>query len=92
MTPSADLVAVEGMGLSAVLGDPRTNVGHCLHALMTAELADGEGWTLLRTLAEDFGQKDLAKRFARAEHEEERHLELVRSWLLAFTRAEAELA
>ena len=91
LTPSADLVAMEGMGLGAVLGDPRTTVGQCLHALIVAELADGEGWTMLRTLAEEMGQSDLASRFEAAEEQEERHLEQVRSWLTAHTQAEAQI-
>jgi rubrerythrin len=91
MTPSADLVAMEGMGLGAVLGDPRTTVGQCLHALIVAELADNEGWTMLRDLAEEMGQKDLAGRFRQAEQDEERHLEQVRSWLTAHTRSEAQI-
>lgn len=92
MTPAADLVSVESMGLGAVLGDPRTTVGHCLHALLTAELADGAGWTLLRTLADDMGQEELSRRFARAEQDEERHLQQVQGWLLAHARAEAQIA
>lgn len=91
MTPSADLVGVEGLGLSAVVNDPRTTVGQCLHAMMVAELADGEGWLLLRTLAEEMGQDELAQRFAHAEQEEERHLEQVRTWLLANARADSDL-
>lgn len=91
VTPSADLVAMEGSGLGSVLADPRTNVGQCLHALIIAELADGEGWTLLRSLAGDMGSDDLAERFGEAGREEERHLNEVRSWLTAHARAEAEL-
>ena len=91
VTPSADLVAIEGQGIGAVLADPRTTVGQCLHALIVAELADGEGWTLLRSLADEMGQKELVERFVKAEQEEERHLAQVRSWLGAHARAEAEL-
>jgi rubrerythrin len=91
ITPSADLVALEGQGLGQVVGDPRTNVGQCLHALVVAELADNDGWMLLRSLAEEMGQDELANRFARAEEEEEDHLAQVRSWLGAHTRREAEL-
>jgi rubrerythrin len=91
ITPSADLVAVEGMGLGAVLGDPRTTVGQALHALIVAELADNESWTMLRDLAEEMGQKELAGRFQVAEEQEARHLEQVRSWLVAHTRSEAQL-
>ena len=89
MTPSADLVGVEGMGLGKVLNDPRTTVGQCLHALIIAELADNEGWTMLRTLAEEMGQNALAKRFTQAEEDEQRHLEQVRAWREAYTKAEA---
>jgi rubrerythrin len=92
LTPSADLVSVEGMGLGAVIGDPRTSVGQCLHALLTAELADGEGWTLLRILAEELGHKDLELRFRDAEEDEERHLTQVRSWLTAHARVETGLS
>jgi rubrerythrin len=91
ITPSADLVAIEGMGLGAVLGDPRTTVGQCLHALMVVELADNESWTMLRDLAEEMGQKDLAGRFQKAEEQEAQHLENVRSWLVAYTKSEAQL-
>ena len=91
VTPSADLVAMEGQGIGSVLADPRTTVGQCLHALMVAELADGESWTLLRSLAEEMGQKALAERFSKAEQEEARHLSQVRTWLTAHTRMESEL-
>ena len=91
MTPSADLVSVEGMGLGAVVNDPRTTVGQTLHALMVAELADGEGWTLLRTLAAEMGQDELADRFAQAEQQEQRHVEQVRTWMLAQARADSDL-
>lgn len=91
LTPSADLVAMEGQGLGAVLGDPRTTVGQGLHALLVAELADHEGWAMLVKLAEDLGQKDMAKRFRDAEQQEQRHLDDVRSWLLAYTQDEAQL-
>ncbi|HEX7038418.1 MAG TPA: ferritin-like domain-containing protein [Pseudomonadales bacterium] len=91
MTPSADLVGVEGLGLVQVVNDPRTTVGQCLHALLVAELADNDGWMMMRTMAEELGQKELAKRFSRAEQEEERHLELVRTWLLAHARDQASM-
>jgi NAD(P)-dependent dehydrogenase (short-subunit alcohol dehydrogenase family) len=63
VTPSADLAGIEGQGLGSVLADARTTVGQCLHALLTAELADDENWVLLANLAEEMGQDDLAKRF-----------------------------
>lgn len=92
MTPCADLAGVESLGLGQVINDPRTTIGQCLHALLVAELADGDGWWILRTLADDMGQKELVKRFSQAEQEEERHLELVRGWVLAHTREQASVA
>lgn len=91
MTPSADLVAVESMGIGTVVGDPRTTVGQCLHALLTVELADNDGWTLLRTLADDMGQDEIADRCMQAEEDEERHLMQVRTWVLAHAREEAAM-
>lgn len=92
MTPSADLAAVESMGIGQVLNDPRTTVGQCLHALIVVELADGEAWTMLCTLAEELGHDELAGRFRQAEQEEDRHLQQVRTWLLAHAREEASIA
>jgi hypothetical protein len=91
VTPSADLAAIEGSGLGTVLGDPRTTVGQCLHALLVAELADKDGWTLLCDLSEALGQSELTKRFRAAEEEEGEHLTMVRSWVAAHAKAEAEL-
>jgi rubrerythrin len=91
VTPSADLAGVEAQGLGTVLGDPRTTLAQGLHALLVAELADNEGWTLLRSIAEELGQKDMARRFQQAEQDEERHLAWVRSWVTAHAESEAEL-
>ena len=91
VTPSADLAGVEAQGLGSVLGDPRTTLGQGLHAVLVAELADNEGWTLLRSMAEELGQKDMARRFRQAEQDEERHLAWVRSWVTAHAEGEAEL-
>lgn len=89
VTPSADLVGIEGQGLGAVLADARTDVGQSMHALLVAELADREGWTMLCDLARQLGQDDMADRFETAQREEEEHLERVRGWLEAYTRAQA---
>lgn len=91
LTPSADLVAVEGEGLGKAVSDPRTTLGQGLHALLIAELADGAGWTELRGLAQGMGHSELAERFAGAEKEEERHLEWVHGWVEAYTKGQAEL-
>lgn len=81
VTPSADLVGVEGSGLLKVVTDPRTDLEESLHAMLVAELADGEGWTLLCDVAERTGQDELARDCRRALGEEERHLEWVRGWV-----------
>jgi rubrerythrin len=91
VTPSVNLAGIEAQGLGSVFSDPRTTVGQCLHALLVAELADNENWTLLRSLAEEMGQKELAGRFQQAERDEERHLAMVRSWVTAHAKADAEL-
>jgi rubrerythrin len=79
-TPSADVTGVESLGLVQVLNDPRTNLGQSLHALLTAELADGAGWETLIALARDAGQDELVASFAQALDDERRHLALVHGW------------
>jgi ferritin-like protein len=81
ITPSADVTAVASMGLPQVLTDPRTNVRQCLEALLVAELADNDGWTLLVELARKLGREDMAKSFERALREEEVHLANIRRWV-----------
>ena len=79
-TPSADLAGVESMGLVQVLYDPRTTVAQCLHALLTAELADQAGWEILIALAEEHGQYDMVSSFSMAQQEELGHLLMIQSW------------
>ena len=69
------------MGLVAVLTDPRTTLTQCLDALLTAELADNDGWKILIAMAEASGQDELAQRFATALAEEDHHLASVRAWI-----------
>jgi rubrerythrin len=87
-TPGADVTGVESMGLMQVLDDPRTTIPQSLHAVLVAELADHAGWELLIKLAEDMGQKDMAKQFHGALEEEEEHLTHVRNWVEESVRAE----
>lgn len=79
-TPCADSAGVEGMGLMQVLAEPRTTVAQTLHALLTAELVDNDGWALLIELMEQAGQPELATRFRAAAQQEERHLIEMRRW------------
>ena len=81
VTPCADLKGVEGMGLVQVVTDPRTTLTQCLDTILTAELADNDGWKILIAMAEALGQDELARRFADALAEEDRHLQAVRSWI-----------
>jgi rubrerythrin len=83
MTPAADIVGVEGMGLVQVMTDPRTTVDQCLNALLMAELADNDGWELLANLAEAMGHEEMAQAFREALNTEEMHLDDVRRWIVA---------
>lgn len=91
MTPSADVVAVEGMGLLNVIADARTTFPQSLHAILTAELADKAGWELLIQLARELGQGALAQRFAAADAEEAHHLVTVRRWVASHASWAAKL-
>ena len=81
MTPCADVVGVQGMGLMQVISDPRTTVAQALNALLTAELTDNASWDLLVELADQAGQDEMATEFSAALQAERQHLELVRGWL-----------
>jgi rubrerythrin len=81
LTPCADLKGVESMGLVQVLTDPRTTLTQGLEAILTAELADNEGWKVLIAMAEAMGQDDVARRFTTALAEEDEHLRSIRTWL-----------
>jgi hypothetical protein len=81
VTPCADLKGVESMGLVQVLTDPRTTLTQGLEAILTAELADNEGWKVLIAMAEAMDQDELAQRFTTALAEEDEHLRSIRTWL-----------
>jgi bacterioferritin (cytochrome b1) len=81
MTPSADIMGVSSMGLVQVCADPRVSLAQSLCAILTAELADNDGYTVLILLADSFGQKDLAERLRTARSDEDVHLQKVRLWV-----------
>jgi hypothetical protein len=81
VTPCADLAGVQATGLFQAVTDPRTTLTQCLEAVLTAELADNDGWKVLIALAEAMGQEDLARRFTEALAAEDVHLQSIRSWL-----------
>jgi rubrerythrin len=90
-TPSADVTAVLNHGIAQIVSDPRTTLAQSLQAVLTAELADNDGWKMLGQLAAQMGQKDLQKICRKAWEQEQEHLENVREWLLALTFEDAAL-
>jgi len=88
-TPCADVAGVLSMGMVQVVSDPRTTVPQMLQALLTAELADNDGWQLLQDLAAELGADDLEEQCRQCFDEEQEHLEKVRAWLLSMTLAQA---
>ena len=80
MTPSADNVGVEAMGLVQVLNDPRSSLAQSLHALLTAELSDGVGWETLIALAHEMGHGDMVDAFSDALLQERKHQVMIQSW------------
>lgn len=89
-SPSADVAGVASLGILQVLSDPRTSITQCLQALLTTELTDSDGWSLLIRLADNLGYSDMVTEFEGALENEELHVENVRSWLAARTLAEAQ--
>lgn len=88
-TPSADVAGVLSNGALQVVSDPRTTVPQTLQAALTAELADNDGWQMLRELAGELGHTDLEEQCTKALEEEEEHLANVRAWLSGLTLNEA---
>jgi rubrerythrin len=89
MTPSADIAAVISHGVVKVASDPRTTIAQTLQAVLTAELADNDGWQMLQQLAAELGHDDLEKQCERALQQEQEHLQNVRAWLTDMTLNEA---
>lgn len=88
ITPSADVAAVEAMGLVQVIADPRMTLAQSICAIFTAELTDHEAWALLVELAQALGKEEMAARFERAREEEHHHVTRVRAWVSRHTLAE----
>jgi hypothetical protein len=87
MTPSADIVAVQSLGLVKVVSDARTTVKQSLEAMLTAELVDNDGWALLIELTRTAGRDELVPQFEEARAREIEHLAKVRRWVQAATLA-----
>jgi len=80
-TPAADVAGVLSLGALQIVSDPRTTIAQTLQAALTAELCDNDGWQMLKDLAEQLGQTELAEQCAAAFEKEQEHLENVRTWL-----------
>lgn len=89
MTPSADVAGVASEGVVKVVSDARTTLAESLEALLVAELTDNDGWEMLISLADTFGQDELARRFERALTDEQFHLTSVRRWLMSYNQLDA---
>lgn len=90
-TPAADLAGVKARGLIAAVTDPRATFCQALDALLAAELADNDGWSMLIDLADGMGQSGMVERFHAALSEEDIHLETIRRWVTELVREESGL-
>jgi rubrerythrin len=87
-TPSADVAGVLSHGVIQIVSDPRSSIAQTLQAMLTAELADNDGWEMLGEVAGETGYDELAKKCEKAFAEEQEHLENVRGWLTELTLTE----
>jgi rubrerythrin len=90
VTPAADVCGVEILGVLQVISDPRTTLPQALHAILTAELVDNDGWRMLIDLVKLTGHDELVSQMQRALLDEDRHLSQVRGWLQEETRLAAQ--
>lgn len=88
-TPSADVAGVISHGVLQIISDPRTTIAQSLQAILTAELADNDGWQMLQDLTEQLGHAELAEQCSGALEQEQEHLENVRAWLSKMILSEA---
>jgi rubrerythrin len=88
-TPSADVVGVLSHGIMQIVIEPRTTIRQTLQAILSAELADNDGWQMLGKLASRLGFSELVTKCEKAFEEEQEHLENVRGWLSEMTLSEA---
>jgi hypothetical protein len=91
ITPCGNVAAIEGMGLLAVLTDPRMSLAEGLHAMLIAELTDHDAWELLIDVFAAAGHDELTRRMQVALLQENEHLMLVRGWVEAHARHAAAL-
>ncbi|MFL5815440.1 MAG: ferritin-like domain-containing protein [Bdellovibrionia bacterium] len=90
-TPSADVIGVASMGIQKVATEARMGFSDTLCAILTAELTDNAGWTLLIQLAQEAGLKDAVTSFQEALAREQEHLESVQSWVQEITLSQMRM-
>jgi hypothetical protein len=78
VSSSPETSAVASLGLVQVLGGPRVPLRHTAHAILIAELADNDGWTMLIDVATAMGLDSMAADFRAARVVEDEHLARVR--------------
>ena len=88
VTPSANLAAVATEGVLKLVADPRTTLLQSLEAILIAELVDNDSWRMLCEAANQHGVAELVSLCEQAQITEQRHLELVRSWIAAGNAAD----
>jgi len=89
ITPSANVCGVAAAGWVQALTDPRTTLTEALKVVLSAELADYDGWETLTDVAAGLGQDELAEQFREAATEEEAHVARVRTWITRAVSAQA---
>jgi hypothetical protein len=72
-----------------IVSDPRTTIPQTLQAILSAELADNDGWQMLGKLAGQLRFPKLVTKCEKAFEEEQEHVENVRGWLSEMTLSEA---
>lgn len=89
ITPCADLVGVEGLGMVQALNDPRSTVSQALHVMLDAELIDNAAWEMLIELATSTGHDSIAADFETAARQEAVHLQHLRQLVGRLTLEDA---
>jgi bacterioferritin (cytochrome b1) len=87
-TDMSRLEGTESQGITKVILDGDPQLGHALHALLVAELADNAGWDLLVKIAAEAHDGEAKRGFRKRLHEEEQHLIYIRRALMRFERRE----
>jgi bacterioferritin (cytochrome b1) len=87
-TDMSRLEETESQGIAKVILDGDPQLGHALHALLMAELADNAGWDLLVRIAAEAHDAEARRGFRKRLHEEEQHLLFIRRALTRFERRE----